>query len=230
MENTPPLRVLYEDQWLIAVDKPAGQMVHPADVPREDDQVTMKILRDQIGRHVFPIHRLDRPTTGVLLFAKDKVVARPLHLALEKHEFQKTYFAVIYGEHENIVWDCYEPLKKNENSPSKEAHTTFRVLKQYEHPALCSLPTKVISLIEVLPHSGRYHQIRRHLLHVGTPIVGDYRYAGIGISDMLGECLGTGTRMLLQAKELKINHPVTHDELIIESPMDEFILKCFPCF
>ena len=89
-----PLNILYQDEWLVAVDKPAGHLVHPADQPQEDDLVTMKILRDQIGRLVYNVHRIDRPTTGVLLFGIDSSVAKHLHRALERHEVQKTYLAL----------------------------------------------------------------------------------------------------------------------------------------
>ena len=223
-----PLSILYEDEWLVAIDKPAGQLVHPADTPQEGDQVTMKILRDQIGKHVYTIHRLDRPTTGVLLFAKDQAVARPLHKALERHEFQKTYIAVCHGEAPESSWESHEPLQKSDDAPFKDAHTSFRTLHSYEHPALESLETSTLSLMEATPHTGRYHQIRRHLLLAGIPITGDYRHSGVEQSDLLGNLLGTGTRMLLQARKLQLTHPVTHDELTINAPVDSLIQRCFP--
>ena len=227
---TKKLIILYEDEWIVAIDKPAGQLVHPADVPQDGDQVTMKILRDQIGQHVYTIHRLDRPTTGVLLFAKDQAVAKPLHKALEKHEFTKTYYAVVHGESPIEPWESHEPLQKDEKAPFKDAHTSFRLLVNRAHPSLKSLETSTLSLIEAIPHTGRYHQIRRHLQLAGTPITGDYRYAGIEASDALGKLLGTETRMLLQAKKLEITHPITLEKLTITAPLDPYISKCFPDF
>ena len=231
-ESSPiqPLIVLYEDEWMIAVDKPAGQMVHPADVPSEGDQVTMKILRDQIGGYVYPIHRLDRPTTGVLLFAKNPSSAALLQQALERREFSKTYLAVVHGAPPADNWECEEPLRKTETAVLKDAHTSFRTMRSVGHARLSTLEEEnaVLSLIEAIPHTGRYHQIRRHLLHCGIPIAGDYRYAGISESDALGELLGTGTRMLLQAKNLSITHPFTEEKLSISVPTDRLILQCFP--
>ncbi|MGJ8676514.1 MAG: pseudouridine synthase [Akkermansiaceae bacterium] len=228
MNSESDLSILFEDEWLIAVDKPAGQMVHPADVPQADDQVTMKILRDQIGQLVYTIHRLDRPTTGVLLFGKDPATAKQLHLALERHEFLKTYYAIVHGEPTSTSWECREALKKKDDSPYKEAHTSFDTLQRIEHSGLNSLEEQRLSLIKATPHTGRYHQIRRHLLFSGIPIVGDYRYAGIDHSNLMGTLLGTGTRMLLQAKKLEITHPVTFEPLLIEAPLDSYLKQCLP--
>lgn len=201
----------------MAVDKPAGQMVIPADEPKEGDEVTMKILRDQIGKRVHPIHRLDRPTSGVLIFATDPEVARALHLAFERHEVEKVYWAVIIGQPLANEWTCTAPIQKKEGEPHRDAHTDFRVLQKVKGG---------LTLVEAIPKTGRFHQIRRHLLHVGHPIVGDYRYAGVERCDYLGERLGTESRMLLQAKSLRLKHPVTDEELLIEAPVDEVMARC----
>jgi tRNA pseudouridine65 synthase len=224
----PPLSILYQDAWLVAVNKPAGHLVHPAETPAEGDLVTMKILRDQIGQRVHPIHRLDRPTSGVLLFGIDKEVAHQLHKALERHEFQKIYWAIVNGVPSSVKWDCREPIQKQDQAPIRDAHTSFRQLISREPECLSEYSSPTISLIEATPHTGRYHQIRRHLLHANLPIVGDYRYAGIEPSDALGKHLTTGSRMLLQAKKLSLIHPATQEELIIETPIDPCFQKCFP--
>ena len=210
------LQILYQDESIVAVDKPAGQMVIPADEPQESDEVTMKILRDQIGKRVHPIHRLDRPTSGVLIFATDPEVARELHFTFERHEIEKTYWAIIVGRPLAAEWTCTAPIQKKEGAPSREAHTDFKILQHAKAG---------LTLIEALPKTGRFHQIRRHLLHVGHPIVGDYRYTGVERCDYFGEKLGTGSRMLLQAKSLKLKHPVTAAELLIEAPVDKAIAK-----
>jgi len=204
-----PLTILYRDEWLIAVDKPAGQLVHPADHPQTDDLVTMKILRDQIGQQVEVVHRLDRPTTGVLLFALEKSAGRKLRALFEKRQMEKIYHAVVIGRPAEDAWICAEPLRKNADSPERSAETEFRVLRRLAND---------FTLIEAKPKTGRFHQIRRHLLDAGHPIVGDYRYVGIERCDKLGEQLGTGTRMLLQAKSLHFQHPVTGEKVSIEVP------------
>ncbi len=209
-----PLSVLYHDEWIIAVDKPAGQMVIPSEKPKADDEVTMKILRDQIGVRVHPIHRLDRPTSGVLLFSINRDAARTLHAAFANHEVCKIYRTVVSGRPAWETWTCRQPLANDDTSDAKSAETTFRVIEHLTHD---------LSLLEAQPKSGRFHQIRRHLAHLGYPIVGDYRYAGIEISDQLGVLLGTGTRMLLQAVSLQLRHPVTGKNLFIEAPIDPLI-------
>ncbi|MGB1874096.1 MAG: pseudouridine synthase [Akkermansiaceae bacterium] len=223
-----PLDILYQDEWLVAVNKPAGHLVHPADEPKEGDLVAMKILRDQIGERVYNIHRLDRPTCGVLLFGIDRNAARALHRALERHEVQKTYWAVVAGLAPTEPWECRQPLQKDETAPLREAHTSFRRLATVNPLDLAQEKTPTLSLIEATPHTGRYHQIRRHLLDGDLPIVGDYRYAGIESCDHLGKLLGTGTRMLLQSRSLAFRHPITGQHTLIEAPPDDLFLKCFP--
>ena len=222
MNGASPLTILYQDEWLIAVDKPAGQLVHPADIPQEDDQVTMKILRDQIGAQVRAIHRLDRPTTGVLLFSTNRTTTRALSRAFERHQVQKVYHAIIDGHPSSVQWRCEEPLRKSEDAPEKEAATDFQILKKFQNK---------LALVEALPRSGRYHQIRRHLLHGGTPIVGDYRYTGFERCEELAAKHGLGTRMFLQSKSLTFTHPSSKEEMTITAPEDPLFerlaLACF---
>ena len=212
-----PLHIIYQDEWLVAVDKPAGHLVHPADNPQDGDLVTMKILRDQIGTHVYNIHRIDRPTTGVLLFGINRNAARALHRALERHEVKKAYRAIVFGEPPAETWECHEPLQKSDDAPLRDAHTSFHVLQRHGQ----------LTLLEAIPHTGRTHQIRKHLLHAGIPIVGDYRYAGVEISDQLGKQLGTGTRMLLQSHQIAFQHPVTEAQTTIIAPNDPMFVRCF---
>ncbi len=210
-----PLEILFQDEWIVAVDKPAGQLVHPAEVPQDGDEVTMKILRDQIGERVHTLHRLDRPTTGVLLFATDGIAARALRKAFDAREIEKTYWAVTIGHPVEDVWVCSEPIQKEEGAPIREAKTSFRRLADLGGD---------LGLVEARPETGRFHQIRRHLLSVGTPILGDYRYSGIERCDALGEKHGTGTRMLLQAKVLEFTHPITEERMKLEAPVEPLIV------
>jgi len=205
------LEILYRDDALIAVNKPAGQLVHPSDHPHPDDEVTMKILRDQIGEKVHALHRLDRPTCGVLLFTTDPAIVRILRPAFDNQLVKKCYLAVIIGHPADDSWICQEPLQKKEGAPLRDAITDFHVLNR--------LPNH-LALLEARPKTGRFHQIRRHLLHAGHPIVGDYLYAGIERCNELGSRLGIGTRMLLQAKAITLAHPVTGDLLTITAPLD----------
>ncbi len=209
---TAPLKILFQDESLVVIHKPAGHIVHPAENPQPDDLVAMKILRDQIGVRVHNIHRIDRPTAGVLLFGIDREVSKSLHQNLADHAMEKVYWAVVQGKPEQSAWSCNAPIQKAKGAPNREAHTDFEVLKTVDHH--CG---KTISLIQAVPHTGRFHQIRRHLLDAGHPIVGDYRYAGIEDSDANGKSLNTGTRMLLLAKSLSFKHPKTAETIFVET-------------
>jgi len=227
MSSSPSLNILYQDEWMVAIDKPAGWLVHPASEPQDDDLVAMKILRDQIGKRVYTIHRIDRPTTGVLLMGINREISQALHHAFASHQIQKTYWAVIHGRTPATDWECREPIQKEDDKPIREAHTSFSLIETINHPALSDLAETKLSLIEATPHSGRFHQIRRHLLHIGFPIVGDYRYGGIERCDQLGQLLDTGSRMLLMAKKLQFTHPVTKKMILIEADPDPMFQKCF---
>ncbi len=212
------IEILYQDQWLVAANKPAGFLTHPADHPKPDDQVLMKQVRDQIGIQIHTLHRLDQPTSGLVLFAKDSNTAKKLRKAFEKREIQKKYLAVVHGHPTLNDWECHIPLQKTPEAPSKNAHTKFSRLK--------TLPNQ-LSLIQAIPITGRFHQIRKHLLTTGYPIVGDFRYLEEDDCHRIGKRLGIGTRMLLQASELALTltHPVTQKDLKITTPIDPEIQK-----
>jgi len=210
------LQILYQDDSLVAVNKPAGQLVHPSDHPQPGDEVTMKILRDQIGHQVHPLHRIDRPTCGVVLFSTEARVVRILRPAFDENRIKKTYLAVVLGQPDYESHLCQLPLRKREDSPLQEARTLIKVLQKISPD---------LTLLEAQPQTGRFHQIRRHLKLLGTPIVGDYRYAGPERCDSYGKKLNIGTRMLLQAKELAFVHPETGDLLTISAPIDPLIAQ-----
>jgi tRNA pseudouridine65 synthase len=154
-------------------------------------------------------------------------VSKALHHAFAAHEMKKTYWAVIHGRTPEAEWDCTEPIQKESDKPIRDAHTSFRLLETVRHPTLSNLDEDKLSLIAATPHSGRFHQIRRHLVHAGFPIIGDYRYGGIERCDQLGDLLGIGSRMLLMAKKLEFIHPVTKESVIIEADTDPMFEKCF---
>lgn len=216
MSHCPPtpLAILLEDEWIVAVDKPAGQLVHPAETPHPDDEVTLKLLRDQVGQQLHAIHRLDRPTCGVLLFAKGRTAARALSRAFERHQVSKVYWAVVNGHPAGSPWLCEEPLQKDPASNPQTAVTEFQVLAHLDSK---------LSLLEARPRTGRYHQIRRHLLHCGHGIVGDYRYLSYQHCEEQREKFDIGTRMLLQSKSLTFPHPISKEALTVTAPTDALI-------
>ena len=141
-------------------------------------------------------------------------VAKELRKDFEKRRVKKRYLAMIHGHPSREEWICQAPLKKNPDSPEKPAETFFRVLEKQ---------AQQLALIEAFPNSGRFHQIRRHLLGSGHPIVGDFRYRESDLCKEFGERMGIGTRMLLQAKSLEFCHPITQVRLVIEAPIDPCI-------
>lgn len=221
------LRILYQDDYLVAIDKPAGMIVHPGREPEGSEWIAMKRLRDQLGQRVFPAHRLDRPTSGVLLFALDKETASRAQQAFELRNVLKTYHAIVCGKVPER-WICETPLSRNPGDEALPAETLFERMEVTPRAFFPADPTLVLSLLKATPATGRFHQIRRHLLEAGCPVVGDFRYAGMDRSYALGEVLGTGTRMLLQSMSLELDHPRTGIPLKIEAPVDADFAACFP--
>jgi tRNA pseudouridine65 synthase len=221
-----PLPILFEDEFLVAIDKPAGMLVHPGRDLEDAEWIAMKRLRDQLGRQVFPVHRLDRPTSGVLLFALDKHTAGLAQQAFERRQVSKTYQAIVAGI-PPLQWTCEIPLQATPEAPPLPAQTAFECLRVSERGFFPAEPDLTLTLLKAVPTTGRFHQIRRHLLQAGFPIVGDFRYAGMDRSHQLGEILGTGTRMLLQAKSLGLTHPHSGESLEIQAPVDADFERCF---
>lgn len=222
-----PLTILYQDEHLVAIDKPAGMIVHPGREPEGPEWIAMKRLRDELGQRVFPVHRLDRPTSGVLLFALDKQAAGLAQQAFERREVVKTYHAIVCGK-VPPQWICETLLAADQGDALLPATTAFERLAVRAAGSFPGDPALVLSLVKAMPATGRFHQIRRHLLEAGCPVVGDFRYAGMDRSHELGEVLGTGTRMLLQSKCLALRHPLTGASLRIQAPLDADFARIFP--
>ena len=222
-----PVSILYQDETLVAIDKPAGMIVHPGREAEGPEWVAMKRVRDMLGRQVHTVHRLDRPTSGVLLFALDLDSCVRVQQCFEKRLVEKTYLAVVEGTTPER-WTCETPLHRVPDEAPQPAKTDFERVAVIPAGSFESLPQLSLSLLKVSPHTGRYHQIRRHLLEAGHPIIGDFRYAGADRSMELGDLLGTGTRMLLQAKSLLLPHPQTGEPFEITAPADVDFLRCFP--
>src|SRR5574340_392910 len=125
-----PLNILYRDERYIAIDKPAGMLVHRTRIA-EEGEYALQRLRDQIGQHVFPVHRLDRPTSGVLLFALDAEAARHMAPLFENHAIDKHYLAVVRGYTEESGLIDY-PLQEEPHKPYQEAVTSYRRLATVE--------------------------------------------------------------------------------------------------
>lgn len=181
--STYPFNILYRDEHLIAMEKPHGLLVHRSPIDKRETQFAVQMLRDQIGQHVHPIHRLDRPTSGVLMFALDNETASLMGKSLMEFGIKKRYLAIVRGwVHQDGMIDYALTFKHDKFADAD------RVAQVPPQPALSSyspkerfhLPYPVgryesarFSLLEMSPHSGRKHQLRRHCAHIRHPIIGD---------------------------------------------------------
>lgn len=212
-----PLRVLYQDPALVAVDKPAGFQVHPPEGGKHrvsSQQNCLAILSRQLGRYVYPIHRLDRATSGVLLFALEPGVAGDLGRQFSSREIEKTYFAVARGwvpERGRI-----DHVLKTERG-DQEAVTRFELLARIELPYSSGRhPSSRYSMVRAEPETGRMHQIRRHFTREAHPLIGDTRY-GDGRHNRIFRDEVQIPGLLLKAHALAFRHPVTGERIRVVS-------------
>ena len=222
------LRILHRDQHLIAIDKPPGLLVHRTGLDAGETEFALQRLRDQIGQPVWPAHRLDKGTSGVLLFALDATTARALGKIFETGDsVQKTYRAIVRGSPlEQGLID--HPLKRmpddmrHQREEVQAAQTRYRTLQRYELPLATNtnFPTTRFALVELRPLTGRRHQLRRHMKHIAHPIVGDSTHGKGPLNRAMAEWLGV-QRLWLHATALKITHPSTGQDLLIHAPCDE---------
>lgn len=213
----PALRIVYQDEWLVAIDKPSGVAVHRSDQVR-DHAPALQRARNQIGQWVYPVHRLDRGTSGVLLFALSSEVAAQVGRALTDRTVQKRYLAVVRGyapEHVELDY----ALREDKHLPPQPAQTTVRRLQTVELPiAVGRYRTARYSLVELAPHTGRSHQLRKHMAHLRHPIVGDVRHGEGRHNRLFREHFGV-RRLLLHAHRLVLPHPVDGTELSLQAPL-----------
>ncbi|MDV7105028.1 tRNA pseudouridine(65) synthase TruC [Vibrio sp. TH_r3] len=224
------LEILFQDDYIIAVNKPAGMLVHRSWLDKHETQFVMQTLRDQIGQHVFPLHRLDRPTSGVLVFALSSATASKMMPMFANHEMTKTYHAIVRGWIEEGATLDY-PLKqeldkiadkfaKTDKEP-QQAITEYNPLAKVEVPySTGPFPTSRYSLIEMKPKTGRKHQLRRHMAHLRHPIIGDTSH-GDGKHNRLFRENYQACRLLLHASELQFVHPFTEQSVCIKADLDE---------
>jgi tRNA pseudouridine65 synthase len=224
------LDILYRDDHLIAVHKPSGLLVHRTNLDRHETRFAVQLLRDQIGQRVYPVHRLDKGTSGVLLFALDPDIGREVSGQFEQQEVAKKYLAVVRGrpaeageiDHALVKrCDDYEWTPESESAPPQPAVTRYRRLATCELPyEVDRYPTSRYALVELEPLTGRRHQLRRHLKHIAHPIIGDATY-GKGKHNRLFQTLFGCHRMLLANLELQVRHPVTDETLTLTAPLAE---------
>jgi tRNA pseudouridine65 synthase len=197
------IALLYVDEHLVVADKPSGLLVHRG--WDNDDDVAMFRVRDAIGEHVFPVHRLDRGTSGALLFARNPTVAALLSAAFEEGKIEKQYLALVRGNPPDDGVIDYA-IQKKEDGPRVPAVTRFRRVGRS--------PVDRCSLVLAMPETGRLHQIRRHLRHIDHPLVGDVKH-GSGQINRHYRTTYNLHRLALHASRLAFVHPVTKQRIEI---------------
>ncbi len=213
--------IVYEDNYLIAVCKPAGIFVHRSVLDPTADIFMLQEIRNMIGSRVYPVHRLDRKTSGVLLMAKSKEVQSKMNELFKERKVNKKYLAIVRGYSPDSVIIDY-PLKTNKGK-IQDAITQFITLQRVEIPeALGKFPTSRYSFVEVYPETGRMHQIRKHLSHIFHPIIGD-RPHGCNKQNRFFLTRFNLSDMMLHASELNFIHPIFGQEVTLITPFkDEF--------
>ncbi|MDN3518192.1 pseudouridine synthase [Aquisalimonas lutea] len=212
-----PLDILYRDDDLIAVDKPSGLLVHRTHLSTDNDAVLQR-LRDQIGRRVNPVHRLDRPASGVLLFAFTAETTRALQAAFDDGRVAKRYLALVRG-HTEAGGTIDYPVRKARHKPAQPAVTRYRRLRTAEAPFPAGpYATARYSLMRAEPLTGRLHQLRRHFAHIRHPIIGDTTHGDGHQNRAFREHFGI-RRLMLMARSLELPHPRHGDTVTITAPL-----------
>lgn len=222
------LPILYRDEQIVVIDKPSGLLVHRSEIDRHETRFAIQILRDQIGQHVWPAHRLDRGTSGVLLFGLNKEIASTLGRQFEAGSITKRYWAVVRGhppaagsiDHPlTRQRDPYEFRGQESSTEAQSALTHYQTLAQVELPiAVDRYPSSRYALVELNPITGRRHQIRRHLKHIAHPVIGDATHGKGRHNRYFAEHLACH-RMLLACTQLDFDHPLSGERLQIKAPV-----------
>jgi tRNA pseudouridine65 synthase len=238
-EDGDALDILYQDEHYVAIDKPPGLLVHRSPIDRHETRFALQLLRDQLGQYIYPIHRLDKPTSGVMLFALSSEAASAMAAQIHTEAVQKTYWAVVRGyapEQGSIDYslsyqaDDYADKDRHSLPPAQEALTHFRRLAVAEIPVYVDrYPQTRYSLVELQPVTGRRHQLRRHMKHIGHPIIGDARH-GKGVHNRYFQSAYQAHRLMLMSRTLRWQHPFTGASITCEARFDGAFTRVFEAF
>ena len=211
------LEILFQDEHLIAINKPHGLLVHKSPIAADAEDFAVQRLRNQTGQFVYPAHRLDRKTAGALLFALHPACNSLMQQQFANGAVDKTYLALVRGftPDEGVI---DYPLKR-EDGVEQAALTRFNTLRKIEIPIpFGKHSSSRYSLVELRPETGRFHQLRRHMAHIFHPIIGD-RPHGCNKQNKLWKEQLNMTTMLLHASRLSFQHPITGQEISVAAPL-----------
>lgn len=211
------LEILYRDDYIAIVNKPAGLLTHKSKMSSDRDSVVDR-LRRQFPLPPSPVHRLDRATSGILICAFNKKTAASLGEAFKNNKINKEYNAVVRGYTET-GGTIDRPLSKDGEGELQQALTSYQRLKTIEIPiANNKYPTSRYTFITVKPETGRFHQIRRHLAGIGHPVIGDTSHGDLRHNRIIAQYWGN-KRLLLHCGFLSFNHPETEEKISFQAPV-----------
>ena len=228
------LPIIYQDEHIVAIHKPSGLLVHRSMLDRHETRFAVQLLRDQLGRRVYPAHRLDKGTSGLLLFGLSPETGRALSMSFEQQHVHKRYHAVVRGwpDTEGVIDHALaKQLDESEiragaaQGPIQDALTQYRTLAACTQPwRIDKYPESRYALVELNPITGRRHQLRRHLKHISHPIIGDATYGKGQHNRKFAEEFSVN-RLLLACSEMQFPHPVSGAALTLHCPWaDDFSL------
>lgn len=217
------LDIIFEDEQYVAINKPNGLLVHRTRIAEEKKEFALQMLRDQLGYRLYPVHRLDRGTSGVLLFSKTAEAAVPLVQAFEERQVNKSYYAIVrgYTPEAETIDNPIRPDKDHKHKPAQDAVTHYTRLATTELPIpVGRYTTARYSLVKVKPETGRMHQIRKHFAHIRHYIIGDKRHGDWRHNKMFLDELNSKA-LLLHAASLQFIHPGTNKPVLLTAEMPE---------
>lgn len=229
-----PPSILFEDEYFVIADKPAGLLVHKSAIDKYETDFLLQQLRDLLGCFLYPVHRLDKPTSGVIIFAKTPEMTSQLQAELSAAESHKRYWLICRGfvAANGIIDHPLKPIadfkrerKKPKVKPVQEAQTRFTCLAHAEiNVEIDKYPQSRFSLVEADILTGRKHQIRRHFKHISHPIIGCPKYGKSRYNQYFSDVLGA-PGLMLHARELELRHPISGQALKVVAPMPERFIK-----
>ncbi len=228
ISNINTFDILFEDEYYIAIYKPAKLLVHRSSIDRHETQFVLQILRDQIGQYIYPIHRLDKPTSGVLLFAKSSDAAHLCQQLIQQQAITKEYLAIVRG-HPTSCFISHSVKAQKDKYHQKEllpdsikkAETTLQLLAttEIDNRIDARYPCSRYALVALQPHTGRRHQLRYHMKHIASPIIGDPKYGKAPHNRYFAAQLNYN-RLYLTASLLMFIHPFTQNKITIKGQAD----------
>lgn len=232
------LTILYEDDYLIAVDKPSGLLVHPSWISQPDEPTLMGLLKDHCRlEKLHTIHRLDRATSGIILVGKELESSKRMQVQFQAREVKKEYECLVRGWLQDTTgsidyplvpkYDKFSDPLASQDKEAKSAVTDYRVIGQTELDIpVGRYSTSRYSRVACFPHTGRKHQIRRHMKHLLHPIIGDTKYGEGRHNRMFREHFHLH-RLVLMAKSIQFTHPKTDKTLTLHAGLPSDIEQLY---